>query len=67
MTYKDWDDREHWEDDSKCIVCKASMGKSEALICSATCEDIRLLKSRRVLSGLLDNQHSEGWENDCYA
>lgn len=55
--FKDWDDREYWEDDSKCIVCKASMGKSEALVCSATCEDIWLLKG----------QHAEDWENDCYA
>lgn len=71
--FKDWDDRECWEDDSKCIVCKASMGKSEELICSATCEDIWLLKSQRVLGGLLDVQHEgvrwEGWEkgSDCYA
>jgi len=38
--FKDWDDRERWEGDSECIVCKADMGKSESLICSATCEDI---------------------------
>jgi hypothetical protein len=67
MAFKDWDDREYYEDDSKCIVCKDDMGKSEALVCSATCEDIWLLKSQQVFGGLLDNQHAEGWENDCYA
>jgi len=72
MAFKDWDDRGRWSDDSECIVCKASMGKSEALICSATCEDVWLLKSQRALGGLLDEQESvrwEGWEreNDCYA
>lgn len=72
MANKDWDDRECWEDDSKCLVCRENMGKTEALICSATCEDIWQLKSQRVFGGLLDNQEStrwEGWEreNDCYA
>ena len=73
MAFKDWDDREYYEDDSKCIVCKGDMGKSEALVCSATCEDIWLLKSQQVLGGLLesndDGPHFEGWnpENDCYA
>lgn len=73
MAFKDWDDREYYEDDSKCIVCKGDMGKSEALVCSATCEDIWLLKSQRTLGGLLDVQQEgvrwEGWEkeNDCYA
>lgn len=52
MADKDWDDRGYWEDDSKCIVCAADMGKSPELICSATCEDIFELK---------------GEENDCYA
>lgn len=72
MADKDWDNREYWEDNSRCLVCKADMGKSEALICSVTCEDIWQLKSQRVLSRLLDDQEStrwEGWEkeNDCYA
>lgn len=59
MTYKDWDDRERWEDDSKCLVCKADMGKSQALICSATCEDVF---SARKADALYDVD-----KNDCYA
>lgn len=50
--FKDWDDREYWEDDSKCLVCRSSMDKSQALFCSATCEDIFGIR---------------GQENDCYA
>lgn len=66
MANKDLDDREYWEDDSRCIVCKASMGKSQALVCSATCEDIWLLKGQNVFGRLLDEQYETG-ENDCYA
>lgn len=34
----DWD--KTFEDDSKCLVCKVNMGKSQDLICSPTCVDI---------------------------
>lgn len=50
--YYDWDDQDHWPDDSKCIVCQTHLDKSQTLICSATCEDIFELRGR---------------ENDCYA
>lgn len=50
--FKDWDDQEYWEDDSKCVTCKADMGKSMSLFCSATCADIFAIRSQ---------------ENDCYA
>jgi hypothetical protein len=41
----DLDYRGYWEDDSRCLVCHVDMGKSEALICSATCEDILDLRA----------------------
>jgi hypothetical protein len=56
MAWRDLDDGA-WEDDSECIVCKADMGKSQALICSATCEDLFAYGSSR----------SVDLENDCYA
>lgn len=71
MAFKDWDDREYWEDDSKCLVCKENMGKTEALICSATCEDIwsRLSGARQLPDIDQESVRWEGWEreNDCYA
>jgi len=37
-----------YADDSVCLVCKGPMGKSEELICSATCDDIYSLGLRQV-------------------
>lgn len=48
-----------WEDDSLCVVCSADMGKSQDLVCSATCEDISL--RRESQSYFLSE------EDDCYA
>jgi len=59
MAFEDWDDSGRWEDDSKCVVCGADMGKSQVLICSATCEDISLYRESR--------SHHRDEENDCYA
>jgi len=46
MAWKDWDDRDYWADESKCVVCGISLGRSQALICSATCEDISTARER---------------------
>lgn len=61
MAFKGWDNREYWEDDSKCVVCGADMGKSLALICSATCEDISLYQESQSYP------FDDNVENDCYA
>jgi len=47
MAWKDWDDRDYWADESKCVVCGASLGRSLDLICSATCEDISAARVQR--------------------
>lgn len=59
--FKDWDDREYWEDDSKCLVCRGNMGKTTFLLCSVTCEDI-FDRVGRQQGDLQDDR-----ENDCYA
>jgi len=66
MAFKDWDDHERWEDDSKCLVCKGDLGKSQTLLCSATCVDIY---QWRESSPSLREQlgYDEPEENDCYA
>lgn len=61
MADKDWDDRECWDDDSKCLVCRENMGKTTSLFCSATCEDI-FDRIGRNQADIRDD-----WENDCYA
>lgn len=64
MTYKDWDDRERWEDDSKCLVCKGDLGKSQVTLCSATCVDIWQWRETFLT---LEEQLGYGEENDCHA
>jgi hypothetical protein len=39
LDYREWSD-----DNSVCMVCREPMGKSQELICSATCEDILNLR-----------------------
>jgi hypothetical protein len=48
MAYNDKYSEQEWNDESRCLVCRGLMGKSEELICSATCEDIYSLGLRQV-------------------
>lgn len=44
MAFLDRLSDEGWDDDSRCIICGADMGKSAELVCSATCVDVQSLR-----------------------